>query len=88
MNTNTLFEYVGDYKMQESNCIAIAFFRPTTSNPVSVNGLPLEAGQTLRIEQNVGDIDRSQYEIIFTDGASTNECYVMRTVPLERYRKG
>ena len=88
MNTNTLFEYVGDYKMQESDCIAIAFFRPTTSNPVSVNGLPLEAGQTLRIEQNVGDIDRTQYEIIFSTGTATNECYVMRTVSLEHYRKG
>jgi len=88
MNTNTLFEYVGDYKMQESDCIAIAFFRPTTSNPVSVNGLPLEAGQTLRIEQNVGDIDRTQYEIIFSTGASTNECYVMRTVILNNYQRG
>ena len=88
MNTQTIFEYVGDYKMQESDCIAIAFFRPTTSNPVSVNGLPLEAGQTFRVEQNVGDIDRTQYEIIFSAGTATNELYVMRSVPLINYRKG
>lgn len=88
MNTQTIFEYVGDYKMQESDCIAIAFFRPTTSNPVSVNGLPIEAGQTFRVEQNVGDIDRTQYEIIFSTGTATNELYVMRTVPLINYRKG
>ena len=88
MNTQTIFEYVGDYKMQESDCIAIAFFRPTTSNPVSVNGLPIEAGQTFRVEQNVGDIDRTQYEIIFSTGTATNELYVMRTVQLINYRKG
>ena len=88
MNTQTIFEYVGDYKMQESDCIAIAFFRPTTSNPVSVNGLPIEAGQTFRVEQNVGDMDRTQYEIIFSTGTATNELYVMRSVPLFNYKKG
>lgn len=85
MNTQTEFEYIGDQKMQESNCIAIAFTRPTGSNPVSVNGYPLEAGQTLRIEQNVGDIDRTQYAVQFSAGAGTNECYCFRTLPLGKF---
>jgi hypothetical protein len=85
MNTQTEFEYIGDQKMQESNCIAIAFTRPTGSNPVSVNGYPLEEGQTLRIEQNVGDIDRTQYAVQFSAGAGPNECYCFRTLPLGKF---
>lgn len=85
MNTQTEFEYIGDQKMQESNCIAIAFTRPTGSNPVSVNGYPLEEGQTLRIEQNVGDTDRTQYAVQFSAGAGTNECYCFRTLPLGKF---
>jgi len=85
MNTVTETEFVGKPKMMTSDCIAIAFFRPTTSNPVYVNGLPLEAGATLYIEQNVGDIDRTQYQITFGSGASTNELYVMRTLQFEGY---
>jgi hypothetical protein len=88
MNTQTEFEYIGDYKMQESNCIAIAFTRPTGSNPVSINGYPLAEGQTIRIEQNVGDIDRTQYNVIFTqDGVRTNECWCFRTLPLGQFEK-
>jgi hypothetical protein len=86
MNTQTEFEYIGDNKMQESNCIAIAFNRATGSNPVSVNGYPLESGQTLRIEQNVGDIDRTQYNVVFSSGAGTNECYCFRTLPLGQFQ--
>lgn len=86
MDTTTEFEYIGDYKMQESNCIAIAFTRPTGSNAVAVNGYPLAEGQTLRIEQNVGDIDRTQYNIVFTDTGSTNELYCFRTVPQSKFK--
>jgi hypothetical protein len=87
MNTQTEFEYIGDQKMQESNCIAIAFTRPTGSNPVSVNGYPLAEGQTLRIEQNVGDIDRTQYSVVFSAGSGTNECWSFRTLPLGQFQK-
>jgi hypothetical protein len=88
MNTQTEFEYIGDYKMQESNCVAIAFTRITGSNPVSINGFPLAEGQTLRIEQNVGDVDRTQYNVQFTqDGVKTNECYCFRTLPLGQFQK-
>lgn len=87
MNTQTEFIYIGDQKMQESNCIAIAFTRPTGSNAFQVNGYPVADGQTIRIEQNVGDIDRTQYNINFTSSASTNECYCFRTMPLGEFQK-
>jgi hypothetical protein len=81
MDTTTLFEFVGEGKMQESNCIAIAFRRPTTGgNPVFINGYPLEAGQTFRVAQNVGDIDRTQYQITFGAGSDDDICYVFRTL--------
>jgi uncharacterized protein YhaN len=81
MNTETQIQYVGASTMITSDCIAIAFTRTTGSNPVNISGYPLEDGQTLRISQNVGDIDRSQYQIVFS-GAGTNECYVFRTLIL------
>ena len=80
MDTTTLFEFVGESKMQESNCIAIAFNRPVGSAAVSVNGYPLEAGQTFRVAQNVGDIDRTQYQITFGAGSDDDICYVFRTL--------
>jgi len=67
--------------MVTSNCIAIAFYRPTTgSNDVSVNGIPIEAGNTLSISQNVGDLDVSIYEVKFTSSASQNKLFVLRTL--------
>lgn len=79
-NTTTEIIYIGKSQQVESNgCYAISFFRPTTSNAVSVEGLPLEAGQTFAIKQNVGDRDYTIYDIVFTSGSSTNEMYVMRT---------
>ena len=80
MNTQTLFEFVGDAKMQTSDCIAIAFRRKAGTNPVTVNGYPLEENETLRIAQNVGDVDRTQYQIAFQTGTGSNELYVFRTI--------
>ena len=88
MNTTTEIQYVGDALMITSDCIAIAFNRPTGSNPVNVNGYPLAEGQTLRISQNVGDIDRTQYQIYFGSGSGANECYVFRTLILDSYHNG
>ena len=80
MNTEVIFDYVTIPKMVTSDCIAIAFFRPTSGTvATSINGLPLEAGQTLYIEQNVGDIDRTQYQVTFP-GAQAGILHVMRTV--------
>jgi hypothetical protein len=81
MKTNTTNFFVGEETMVTSNCIAIAFYRPTTgSNDVSVNGIPIEAGNTLSISQNVGDIDVSIYEVKFTSSASANKLFVIRTL--------
>ena len=83
MKTNTVTQFVGNNYMLTSDCIAVAFFRPSTdTNDVRVNGIPIEAGQTLSITQNTGDFDVTQYEIVFTDlGApNTNELYILRTL--------
>ena len=80
INTEVIFDYVTIPKMVTSDCIAIAFFRPSLGTvATSINGLPLEAGQTLYIEQNVGDVDRTQYQIKFPT-ANTGIVHVMRTI--------
>ena len=81
MKTNTTNFFVGEDTMVTSNCIAIAFYRPTlNSNDVSVNGVPIEAGNTLAISQNVGDLDVSIYEVKFTSSASQDRLFVLRTL--------
>jgi hypothetical protein len=81
MKTNTTNFFVGEETMVTSNCIAIAFYRPTSgTNDVSVNGVPIEAGSTLSISQNVGDFDVSQYEVKFTNTGGANKLFVMRTL--------
>ena len=74
--------YGKSQQIAAEGCYAISFFRPSTSNPVQINGIPLEAGQTLSIKQNVGDEDWSVYEIVFYSGASTNEMYVTKIMPI------
>lgn len=81
MKTYTDIQYYGKNDTIESFCISVAFFRPTGSNNVFINGLPIEAGQTFSINQNVGDIDQSQYQIVFQGTLATNELYVVRVVP-------
>ena len=88
MNTTTEIQYVGEATMLTSDCIAIAFNRPVGSNPVNINGYPFSEGQTLRISQNVGDIDRTQYQISFGAGSGANECYAFRTLIMEGYHNG
>jgi hypothetical protein len=83
MKTSTQSIYVGRSQIVEGQgCFSISFFRPITSNPVRVNGVPLEAGQTMSINQNVGDADHSTYEVVFGSGAATNEMYISRIMPL------
>lgn len=79
--TFTDFQYIGSNDNIESYCISIAFFRPTGSNQVFVNGLPLAEGQTLTINQNVGDLDHSKYSIVFVNTGFTNELHVVRVLP-------
>lgn len=81
MQTNTVTQFVGKNMTVTSNCIAIAFFRPAAQNnqDVRVSGVPIEAGQTLTISQQVGNVDVSQYEVEFTpNGSHPAELYVIR----------
>ena len=81
MNTITDCQAVGESTMITSDCIAIAFKRPTGSNPVNVIGYDLAEGETLTISQNVGDIDRTQYDIrIINTTPGSSLCYVFRTL--------
>ena len=87
--TQVLFYGKSQY-IEADGCYSIAFFRPTAGDnsqataPVRVNGVPIEAGQTFTIEQNVGDIDTSAYEIVFyNDGTQVNELYVIKVMPVD-----
>jgi hypothetical protein len=81
--TTTQTNFYGRSTSIESYCLAISFTRPSTgTSEVQINGLPLAAGQTLSISQNVGDIDNSRYEIRF-DNAGLNELWVVRVLPLD-----
>jgi hypothetical protein len=81
MNTTTDCQAVGESTMITSDCVAIAFKRPTGSNPVNVIGYDLADGETLTISQNVGDVDRTQYDIRITETVvGSSLCYVFRTI--------
>jgi len=79
--TYTAIEFHGKNDFIVSNCFSIAFYRPTGTNPVYVNGMPIGDGQTMTINQNVDHLDTSSYEIVFTAGAGDNELYTIRILP-------
>lgn len=83
MITETIINTYGKNQAIDSECISIAFRRPTGSNPFQVNGIPIEDGQTLTISQNVGDLDMSKYIITFQAGAGANEAWVIKIVPTD-----
>ena len=84
MKTITDCQTIGESTMITSDCIAIAFKRPTGSNPVNVIGYPLAEGETLTISQNVGDFDKTQYNVIITETTpGSSVCHVFRTIILE-----
>ena len=84
--TRTITTFVGESSLiLAEGCNAISFFRPTTnpvnsgaSNNVKVDGVPIEAGTTYSIKQNVGDQDFSQYDVVFLGGAGEDMLYVIR----------
>jgi hypothetical protein len=87
--TQTQTEFIGKNNTGiESYCISIAFYRPTLTrsgaptNDVLINNIPVEAGRTFTIAQNVGDLDTTRYEANFISVAGgENELYVIRIVP-------
>jgi hypothetical protein len=46
-----------------------------------VNGYLLADGQSLQIQQNVGDTDQSSYDVVFYTGAGTNDLTVIKIMP-------
>lgn len=88
-DTKTITTFTG--KGQEfyaDGAFAVSFYRPNTnpysgatSNPVTVDGIPVESGSSLNIRQNVGDQDYSNYQIVFPGGAGENMLYVIRIMP-------
>ena len=85
-NTRTVTNFVGKASLfPAEGAYAVSFYRPNTnpyssaaSNPVTVDGIPVESGSSLNIRQNVGDKDYSQYDIVFPGGAGDNMLYVIR----------
>lgn len=84
--TRSLFQFIGKSEnFGAYGCYSINFYRPLlNSNPVSVDGVPIEAGSSLSISQSTGDEDHSFYEIAFTETvAGANALHVSRIVPLD-----
>lgn len=82
--TQTQSQFIGKSEnVGAEGCFSINFYRPPSSNPVSVMGIPLEEGSSLKIEQNVGDEDHTFYQIIFTETvAGANALFVTQIMPL------
>lgn len=87
--TKTITTFTGKaQQFSADGAFAVSFYRPNTnpyssvaSNPVTVDGIPVESGSSLNIRQNVGDQDYSNYDIVFPGGAGENILYVIRIMP-------
>jgi hypothetical protein len=76
--------YGRSQNIEADGCYAISFFRPTTAPAVQVEGIDIEAGQTLSIKQNVGDEDNSSYQITFANNQdATNLLHVLKVTPIK-----
>jgi hypothetical protein len=76
-----ILSYGKAQNIEADGCYSISFYRPTGSNPVNVNGFDLEEGQSLAIQQNVGDEDWSTYDIVFYTGTGSNAIQVVKIMP-------
>ena len=76
-----VLSYAKAQQIEADGCYAITFIRPTGSNPVMVNGFLLADGQALQIQQNVGDEDRSTYDIVFYTGTGENDLTIIKIMP-------
>jgi hypothetical protein len=75
--------YGKSQQIAAEGCFAISFFRPTTAPAVQVEGIDIEAGQTLSIKQNVGDEDHSVYQLTFANNQdNTNLLHVIKVMPI------
>jgi hypothetical protein len=75
--------YGKSQQIAAEGCFAISFFRPSSAPAVQVEGIDIEAGQTLSIKQNVGDEDWSTYQLTFADNQdNTNLLHVIKVMPI------
>jgi hypothetical protein len=87
--TKTVTYFVGESSLcVAQGAFAITFYRPATnpdsgaaSNPVKIDGVPIAAGGTFEVKQNVGDTDVTQYDVVFGAGAGENILYVIQILP-------
>jgi uncharacterized protein YfaP (DUF2135 family) len=78
--TEVLF-YARPQQIEADGCFAITFIRPTGTNDVMINGYSLADGQSLQIQQNVGDTDQSTYDIVFYDIGNNNNLTIIKIMP-------
>ena len=76
-----VLSYARPQQVEADGCYAITFIRPTGANPVMVNGYLLADGQSLQIQQNVGDEDMSTYDVVFYSGAGANDLTGIKIMP-------
>lgn len=62
----------------ESNCRSIAFKRLTGSEPCSIDGYPLQDGETMEFNCFPGEIDVHKYALKFTETGLDKMVYVFR----------
>lgn len=75
--------YGKSQQIAAEGCYAISFFRPSSAPAVQVEGIDIEAGQTLSIKQNVGDEDWSTYQLTFANNQdNTNLLHVIKVMPI------
>ena len=76
--------YGKSQQVTADGCFAISFFRPSSAPAVQVEGIQIEAGQTLSIKQNVGDEDHSSYQITFANNQDNdNLLHVIKVTPIK-----
>jgi uncharacterized protein YfaP (DUF2135 family) len=76
-----VLSYARPQQIEADGCFAITFIRPTGTNDVTINGYQLIAGQSLQIQQNVGDTDQSTYDVVFYDTGDFNDLTIIKIMP-------
>jgi hypothetical protein len=80
-----VLSYSRSQQIEADGCYGISFIRPVGDwNDVRINGYLLADGQSLQIQQNVGDEDRSTYDIVFYNtfgNSSYNNLTIIKIMP-------
>lgn len=76
----TDIKFFGSPNTVQADCVAITFFVPADCNTCVVNGFPISAGNSLRIEQSQMYMDVTKYVFTFEAGPGENALYVLRSL--------